>query len=720
MRRHQRTLQYFFFGQDFADGLRVTLGILLPALLLSQFNRFEAGLTVSLGAVCASLTDIPGPVIHKRNGLWICTALVFVVAILTGLARLNVWVLGAEILLLSFGLTMLLVYGARAGAIGSAGLLIMILTMDRELGLPELWAYAGLVLAGGVWYTLICLLFFRIRPYRPAQRALGECIHAIAEYLRLKAEFYDPETSLDQDYRQLVQQQVVVNEKQDAARELLFKSRMIVRETTGTGRRLVLTFVDTVDLFEQITATYYDYAALRQRFNHTGVLAEVARLIRRMAVELDHLGLAIQANRPHTGHHDRLPELEQLKLRIDRIGEEEPGSNLVLRKILVQLRNLHQRLADISREADPAYRVPATDGRPEADYSRFVTHQSLSPQLLLGNLTMNSATFRHALRVSVAALIGFVVARLLVSGNHSYWIVMTTVYMLKPGFSLTKERNIQRVVGTLLGGLIGVAVLWLVPSQPVQFGFLLVFMLVAYSFQRLNYVVMVTFLTPFLLIMFHFLGIRYVVVIEERVLDTVIGCAIALTTGYVLFPRWESEQLLTYMSDVLRANRHYLQRLAECLAGGTLSPTEYKLARKDVYVSSANLAAAFQRMLSEPKSKQRHEAEVHQFVVLNLILSSNMATLASVVLAGGLPVHPAGVLKPVRQALMLLTESLKKLTADAPELPALPAPETVPAPAKPASAGEERLLLEQLEFVQKVSSDIRKVTEVVTGQARLA
>lgn len=715
MRRHARTLQYFFFGQDFADGLRVTLGILLPTLLLAQLGHFELGLTVSLGAVCASLTDIPGPVYHKRNGLWICTALVFLVALLTGVARLNVWVLGAEILLLSFALTMLLVYGARAGAIGSAGLLIMILTMDREMTMPELLGYAGLVLAGGVWYTLICLLFFRIRPYRPAQRALGECIHAVAEYLRLKAEFYDPETSLDRDYRQLVQQQVTVSEKQDATRELLFKSRMIVRETTGTGRRLVLTFVDVVDLYEQITAAYYDYAALRQRFNHTGVLAEVARLIRRMAVELDHLGLAIQANRPPAPHHDRLPELEQLKLRIDRIGEEEPGSNLVLRKILVQLRNLNQRLGDLTRESDPAFRPSAPKAGAETDYSRFVSHQSLSPDILLGNLNMTSATFRHALRVSVAAIIGFAVARLLVGGHHSYWIVMTTVYMLKPGFSLTKERNIQRVTGTIVGGLIGVAVIWLIPNQLVQFGFLLVFMITAYSFQRLNYVVMVTFLTPFLVILFHFLGIQYVDVIEERVIDTVIGCAIALTTGYVLFPRWESEQLTTYMLDVLRANRHYLHRLGETLAGRPLSLTDYKLARKDVYISSANLAAAFQRMLSEPKSKQRHEAEVHQFVVLNLILSSNVATLAAAARTGALPALPADVLKPVRQALMLLGDSLRKLgAAEVPELAPLPAaPPAAPATAKPAPAGEERLLLEQLEFVQKVSNDLRKVTEVV-------
>ncbi|UYZ58974.1 FUSC family membrane protein [Hymenobacter latericus] len=713
MRKHERTLQYFFFGQDFADGLRVALSILLPGLTLAQLGHFDLGLTVSLGAVCASLPDLPGPIAHKRNGLLVCNLLVFAVALLTGVARMHVLALGAEIVALSFLFTLVSVYGVRAGAIGSAGLLILILTMDRDLGPAQLLPYGLLVLAGGLWYTLVALLAYHVQPYRPAQRALGECIHAIAEYFRLKAEFYDPETSLEQDYRALLKQQVVVTEKQDAAREMLFKTRQIVQDTTGSGRRLVLTFVDAMDLYEQVVAAYYDYASLRQRFNHTGVLADVARLIRRMATELDHLGLAIQSNRPYAHHSDRTAELEQLKARIDRIGEQEPGSNLVLRKLLVNLRNLHQRLADITRYADPEYRAPLAPRAGESDYSRFVSRQSLSPALLRDNLTISSATFRHALRVTVAAIVSFGVAKLLNYGHHGYWIMLTAVYMLKPGFSLTKERNLQRVSGTLLGGVLGVAVLYLVPSEVLQFGFLLVFMIVAYSFQRRSYMVMVLFLTPYVLILFHFLGIQYVSAAGERVLDTLIGCAIALTTSYLLLPRWESEQLGTYMRDVLRANRNYLHRLADYLAGGNLSAMDYKLARKEVYVSSSNLAAAFQRMLSEPKHKQRHEAEVHQFVVLNLILSSNIATLASAARANALPAVPPEGVKPLRQSLALLSESLRKVSPDTalPELPPLPG--ALGAEAKPAPTAEEKLLLEQLDFVQKVSADIRKVTDAV-------
>ena len=67
-------VQYFFYSQAFADGFRATFAILLPALLGSYFGYFDIGLTISLGAMVTSLTDAPGPLLHKRNGMLFCTA----------------------------------------------------------------------------------------------------------------------------------------------------------------------------------------------------------------------------------------------------------------------------------------------------------------------------------------------------------------------------------------------------------------------------------------------------------------------------------------------------------------------------------------------------------------------------------------------------------------------------------------------------------------------
>lgn len=47
------------------------------------------------------------------------------------------------------------------------------------------------------------------------------------------------------------------------------------------------------------------------------------------------------------------------------------------------------------------------------------------------------------------------------------------------------------------------------------------------------------------------------------------------------------------------------------------------------YVALANVTDALNRMLSEPRRKQKNATEFHQFVVLNYMLASHTATLAS-------------------------------------------------------------------------------------------
>ncbi len=712
MNDHTRKLQYFFFSQDFSDGLRVTLAVLLPGLLLGWLGQLEIGLDLSLGALCVSIADSPGPVVHKRNGMLAVVILLPVVALLTGLVQPYMWLLGLEIGVLSFLFTLLLVYGTRAGAVGTAALLLIILMMDRSFTLPQLLRYASLVTAGGIWYTGVSLLTRQIRPYRSAQQALGECIRAVAGFLRLKAEFYRTGTNLEDDYRRLVSQQVTVSEKQEAVRELLFRTRQMMKESTGTGRRLVLTFVDLMDLYEQITATYYDYSAIHAQFEASGGLDAVANLVEQMATELESIGFAIQANYSYTSRVQLGAGIEQLKARIDALEDPaQPGHTLVLKKILVNLRNLSQRLQDILAYFD-ANAAPASQ---ELEYGRFVSHQSFALEELRGHLTLSSSIFRHAVRMALACLVGFVVAKVLLPSHHSYWILMTITYMLKPAFSLTKERNIHRVLGTLAGGILGGAVLWLIHDRMTLVGLLFVFMLIAFSFTRTNYIVAVSFMTPFVLIMLSFMGLSFLEVVEERILDTGLGCLIAFAASYLLFPRWESDQLQDYMTAVLRANLRYLQTLTETLAGSSIAKVDYKLVRKDVYVSSANLAAAFQRMMSEPRGKQHRPTEVHEFVVLNHILSSNVASITSAVLTqdSRLPQAGSTLLRPVRQAQQALHRSLRRLDATEPDTLPTPPDTALPSPRPEALAPPDPQLTEQLDFIQKVSSDIGKVTEEV-------
>ncbi|WP_040664226.1 FUSC family membrane protein [Nafulsella turpanensis] len=714
-----REVQYFFTSQYFTDGLRITLGVLLPAFVFAQFGLMTKGVLLSLGAFGVSITDSPGPVQHRRNGILLCSIFAFLVAFLTGYLRSNDFLLGLEIFVLSFFFSMFSVYGSRAGSIGTAVLLVLVLTMNQDFGTGNVVVTALLVLAGGLWYLLLSLVFSRIMPYRAAQQALGECIHETAKFLRLKAAFYHPSNQLDDDYRQVVAQQIAVSEKQDAVREMLFKSRQMVRDFTNIGRRLVLTFVDIVDLYEQVMTIHYDYAALRRRFGKTGVLEEVAKLIEEMADELDELGLAIQSNSRYRNTPPFSEKLEQLKASIDRFEEEHPEeSSLPLKKILVNLRNLSQRLQEIQHNylSKSAATDEKLDGKLE--YSRFVSSQNFQLKILRHNLDLRSAIFKHALRMAVACTVGFAITRLVDYGHHSYWIILTIIIILKPAFSLTRQRNYQRLTGTFFGGILGVLILFLVDNMTIQFILMVLFLLGTYTFLRINYMLMVVCVTPFVLVLFNFLGTSGLGLAQERLIDTLLGCAVAFAANYLIFPNWESDHLKQLVLEVAKANALYLHHLTERLSGKPIETQDYKLSRKRVYVSAANLSAAFQRMLSEPKTRQQHSKEVYEYVVLNHILSSYIATVVSTILERPPQVYPTEYLKPAKRALQALQECLKKLAPDhsLPELTEPKAESKVLTVAEP----EDELMQEQLEFIQKLSQDICKTTELIFSTEKRA
>src|SRR5690606_26206116 len=136
---------------------------------------------------------------------------------------------------------------------------------------------------------------------------------------------------------------------------------------------------------------------------------------------------------------------------------------------------------------------------------------------------------------------------------------------------------IQRIIGTLGGGVIGILILVLIRDTTVHFIFMVLFMIGTYSFLRINYLLMVICTTPYVLILFSLFGFLVADVARERLLDTLIGCAIALSASYFLFPKWESEELRNYMKGILKANAGYMRKILEALSGQQVSMLEYKL-----------------------------------------------------------------------------------------------------------------------------------------------
>jgi uncharacterized membrane protein (TIGR01666 family) len=702
--KQSREIKTFIFSQYFSDGLKITLGVLLPSLIFYQINLLSIGITISLGAVTASIADNPGPINHKRNGMLLSILFVFLTAILTGLINKYPVFIGIEILLLSFFFSMFSVYGNRASSIGTAALLIMILTIDEDaIKLSGVWGHALYILSGGIWYMILSISIAQIRPYRLTQQALGESIRDVAAYVKLMAEFYNTESDFDNNYKNLISQQVLVHEHQDSLRDLLFKTKLMVKESTHIGRLLILVFVDIVDLFEQTMATHYDYQAIRNTFGKTQSLKQFNTIIIKLSEEFENLSYYIISNEKPIKLHDFKPELEKLKASIDNV--EESGINgLVLKKILINVRNMINRLDQIYSYFNSNYISSQID----IDYSKFVSHEDFDFQKLKENLSPKSSIFRHSVRVSLMFLIGFLVSKLFPVGHHSYWILLTLLVILKPAYSLTRKRNIERLIGTFIGGITGALLLIYIEDQTVLFVFLLIFMIGTYSSQRLNYTVSVLFMTPYILILFSFLGENNINIAKERMIDTLIGSFIAFFSSLVVLPNWEYYQFKNYMREVLIANYKYLHHVAEDLAGNKNDVISYKLVRKDVYVSSANLGSAFQRMLSEPKSKQLKIKDHYKFVVLNHMLSSYIATLITNLHQVNSIKLDSEHIKLIRKSLFSLSELIKKL--DSPDFKELEISLIEPNQDL-IQANESILLKEQLELINKLILDISKLSQ---------
>src|SRR5690606_28553239 len=129
------------------------------------------------------------------------------------------------------------------------------------------------------------------------------------------------------------------------------------------------------------------------------------------------------------------------------------------------------------------------------DVEKFIKRNNIDFKLMRENLTFSSSTFRHSLRVAIVMLLGFIVARIL-DFSHSYWILLTILVISKPGFSLTKKRNYERTIGTVIGAFIGMGILVYINDKNTLFVILLICMIGSFSFQRKNYVVSVLFMTP--------------------------------------------------------------------------------------------------------------------------------------------------------------------------------------------------------------------------------
>ncbi|MFT4024635.1 MAG: FUSC family membrane protein [Flavihumibacter sp.] len=130
-----------------SEGIRTTAGVMIPILVAGYFGELKTGVSLALGAMCVALTDNTGPIHHRVNGMVSTVLLIFVISLLTGVMIHFHALLAAWVAVVGFCCAFIGVFGNRASSVGSAGLLIMVLSIDERLALRDAIQNALLVSA---------------------------------------------------------------------------------------------------------------------------------------------------------------------------------------------------------------------------------------------------------------------------------------------------------------------------------------------------------------------------------------------------------------------------------------------------------------------------------------------------------------------------------------------------------------------------------------------
>jgi uncharacterized membrane protein YccC len=233
-----------------------------------------------------------------------------------------------------------------------------------------------------------------------------------------------------------------------------------------------------------------------------------------------------------------------------------------------------------------------------------------------------------------------------------YWVLLTVAVVLKPDFGSIFGRAVQRGLGTLLGVLLGSLLLVLLPRSP----WLLVAMALSAAVlpwaRGANFGLFSVFQTPLVILLLDIASPGGAALVGARLVDTLIGCAIVLVLGYLLWPQtWRAP-----LDDALRAAAVALDAFVDAAFTGT--PTERRRARRRTYRALTELQTQLQRRLSEPPPISTRAAAWWP-VIVQLERTSDAVTEAVIATRGGEPAPDPAQVAALRRALRGLEEDVR-------------------------------------------------------------
>jgi hypothetical protein len=517
------------FGQfrwrDLAPGraARATLGVLTPLALGIATGHVQEGTFAALGALPAGFVAFRG-VTRTRVLAVVAAAAGMAVSTFVGAtaAGSQPWLLVPVVMIWAYLVGLTATLGPTAMVVALQWPVALLIASALPLGPGPAALRAGLVLAGGLWQGALVVASWALSRGSAERAALAGSYRALSQYARELAEGRPgppPPGPLP-------------------GTEAVTDPNPLMR----TATRLLL-----VDLAREAERIRSMLTALGSDKGQRSFLAA-------SALTLSTIAEAIMA-RP--AERDAL--IERVRKQIDT-APPVPGtrSQWARDALLGQLRSSCRILAWLND--DEPGRAGGPPPRRGANMAARISALQSVLLTLRASLGPSSEGGRHALRL--AAVTG--VAEILIRATglaHGYWAVLTIFIVLRPDYSSTLYRGLQRAAGTLAGASLGVATALLAGAGS---GALLVgisiSLVAAYAVFTVNYLLYAIFMTDFVVVLLSLLGLPPVQTAVARLIGTGVGTGLALL-AYVAWPTWEGSSANEKFARLFEAQGRYVSAL---------------------------------------------------------------------------------------------------------------------------------------------------------------
>jgi uncharacterized membrane protein YccC len=615
---------------DFAAGLRAGLATVVP--LLADHALGLGGATwMSLAGFSGALADKGGPYRTRAatlGALTVAGALVVVLGTLGGVhPALAIPLSFAVAVACSLGR----VYGTAGASVGVAALSIYVIALayPPEPGSGVVGAAlsrAGFVVIGSAWAMLVALVLWPLRPFRPVRLAVAGAYRALADYADEIATSSRRGESATNPPR--------VRASLEIAHAALATVRRGRPGESGRGERLVVLGETADQLFGQVFGLSDVAEATPVEARDVSAQAALADAVAGFAVTMRAVADGVEAE------DGSLPvavawDGEALRGRVSL--SPLPGQATASPDVLDARLHYQQAAMLLDRMAQYAGVAAATlaglnTGAPMPPLER--AHEVEDPEAraswlapLQAALSWDSVVLRFALRLGVVIALAVALTAAF-ELKRGYWITLTAGLILQPYTGATSVRAVQRMLGTVVGGILtaGLAALFHDPRAIVALVF--VFAILSVALLPLNYAAFSVFLTPTFVLLaeattgdWHLAGVR--------ILNTVLGGLLALVGSRLLWPSPEAERLPAYLAGTISALQAYLSAVVERFDDRSVDAgRRLRERRRQVGLSILNADESFQRLLGEHRGPAEALAPVMTLLTYTRRFTASIAALA--------------------------------------------------------------------------------------------